>query len=353
MSTKVWSIDSIDSQQLNTALLAEPAQLLQQGRTIALPTETVYGLGADARNAEAVAAIFQAKGRPSDNPLIVHIADTQQLQSLVEPLSPLAVTLMDHFWPGPLTIVLPARPGAVAPQVTAGLSTVAVRMPQHPVALALIRAANCPVAAPSANRSGRPSPTTAAHVLEDLDGRIDGVVDGGACGIGVESTVVELVDGVVHILRPGGVTTEQLLEVVDEVIVADELVTLNNAPRSPGMKYTHYAPQGSMQLVQGAAEAVATFIQQCYVEAHAQGKKAAMLVFAEHAHLYRDYANDVHIIGRLDQLATATHHLYAALRTFDEQGVQLIWAETCPLEGLGHALMNRLRKAAGGNFMQV
>lgn len=232
--------------------LQAAAACLRQGKTVAFPTETVYGLGADARSTEAVDAVFAAKGRPSDNPLIVHIAHRDQLHELVTEVNETAEALMSAFWPGPLTLVLPVRPGAVSPRVTAGLDTVAVRMPDHPVALPLIAAAACPVAAPSANRSGRPSPTLAAHVREDLDGRIGGIVDGGPTGVGVESTVVQASDdGTVTILRPGGITAEQLFAVAARVATDPALLaegsagdSTSPAPRSPGMKYTHYAPAG-------------------------------------------------------------------------------------------------------------
>lgn len=207
---------SADQQAL--ADLQAAAACIRQGQTVAFPTETVYGLGADARSTAAVEAVFVAKGRPSDNPLIVHIAHRDQLDTLVTEVNDTAEALMAAFWPGPLTLVLPVRPGAVSPRVTAGLDTVAVRMPDHPVALQLIAAAACPVAAPSANRSGRPSPTLAAHVREDLDGRIGGIVDGGPTGVGVESTVVQVGDdGTVTILRPGGITAEQLSAVAARV----------------------------------------------------------------------------------------------------------------------------------------
>ncbi len=209
-----WQIDAAAA---NAGGLVEAASILRAGGTVAFPTETVYGLGADARSTAAVEQIFIAKGRPADNPLIVHIAELRQLEELVLPYGLLAKRLMERFWPGPLTLVLPVKPGAVSPRVTAGLDTIAVRMPAHPVALALIAAADCPVAAPSANRSGRPSPTLASHVLADLDGRIDGIVDGGAAGVGLESTVVEIDGDAVRILRPGGVTAEALREIAAHV----------------------------------------------------------------------------------------------------------------------------------------
>lgn len=262
---------SADQQAL--ADLQAAAACIRQGQTVAFPTETVYGLGADARSTAAVEAVFVAKGRPSDNPLIVHIAHRDQLDALVTEVNETAEALMAAFWPGPLTLVLPVRPGAVSPRVTAGLDTVAVRMPDHPVALQLIAAAACPVAAPSANRSGRPSPTLASHVREDLDGRIGCIVDGGPTGVGVESTVVQVGDdGTVTILRPGGITAEQLSAVAARVATDPALLAEGSdgvgspAPRSPGMKYTHYAPAGALCVVEEPPAAVAAWISAALAE---------------------------------------------------------------------------------------
>ncbi|WP_425464463.1 L-threonylcarbamoyladenylate synthase [Paenibacillus oralis] len=332
--------------------LAEAAAVLAAGGTVAFPTETVYGLGADARNTAAVEAIFAAKGRPSDNPLIVHIAELSQLDGLVIEVNETERRLMEAFWPGPLTLVLPVTPGAVSPRVTAGLSTVAVRMPAHDVALRLIAAAGCPVAGPSANRSGRPSPTLASHVGEDLSGRIDGIVDGGPTGVGLESTVVEAGrDGTVTVLRPGGITAEQIARVTGAGVKLDAALREagggadSPAPRSPGMKYTHYAPQGVLRIVRGAADRVAARIQAELAAAAARGEKTGVLAFDERLPSYRaDFALS---LGSETELAAAAHRLYAALRRFDECGVTYILAESCPEDGLGAAVMNRLLKAAG------
>ncbi|MBW7475096.1 threonylcarbamoyl-AMP synthase [Paenibacillus oenotherae] len=365
--TQLWRVDADPANAQNGEQYAEAAQLLQGGGTVAFPTETVYGLGADACNTTAVERIFAAKGRPSDNPLIVHIADMKQLDDLILPTGQLARMLMNRFWPGPLTIVLPVKPGAVSPKVTAGLDTVAVRMPAHPVARQLIAASGRPIAAPSANRSGRPSPTTAAHVIDDLDGRIDAVLDGGTAGVGLESTVIELVDEeTVRILRPGGVTAEQLLQLAAKVEYdsssAPDASGHNDgggaaepgleAPRSPGMKYTHYAPRGDMQLVQGEAAEVAACIQSAARQARSRGERTGVLVFAEHAALYGEEEHVI-VLGRLSALDEAAQGLYAALRAFDDRQVQRIWAETCPEAGIGHALMNRLSKAAGHRITRV
>jgi L-threonylcarbamoyladenylate synthase len=302
--------------------------------------------------------------------LIVHIASIAQLDELVLPYSETAAELMARFWPGPLTLVLPVRPGAVSPRVTAGLDTVAVRIPAHDTALRLIAAAGCPVAAPSANRSGRPSPTRAEHVREDLAGLIDGLVDGGPTGVGLESTVVELAGDTVRILRPGGVTPAQLRGIAAHVIVDDSgdglhlrepeadkpasgegLAQLPAAPRSPGMKYTHYAPRGEMVLVQGDSAAVRAYIRASSESARVQGERTGILTYEEHK---EGYAADLIIAcGSLSRLEDAAQGLYGALREFDAEKVERIWAEACPTDGIGLALMNRLLKASGNRLIRV
>ncbi|MWC27268.1 L-threonylcarbamoyladenylate synthase [Paenibacillus sp. MMS18-CY102] len=353
IKTQFWQVkgDSKAQGEADQAAIAAAAKLLRAGGTIAFPTETVYGLGADARQTAAVESVFAAKGRPSDNPLIVHIAKEEQLQTLVQPYGDTEKALMRRFWPGPLTLVLPALEGAVSPRVTAGLNTVAVRMPDHEVALRLITESGCPVAAPSANRSGRPSPTLAEHVREDLDGLIDGIVDGGPTGVGLESTVVLVeAQGVVRILRPGGITPAQLREVAPTVLL-DESLEAAAAPRSPGMKYTHYAPRGSMLLVHGEPDNVRAYIAEAVRAAKEQGEITGVLTYDEHAASYD--ADVVISCGSLMKLETAAQGLYVALREFDARDVQRIWAEACSSEGIGLALMNRLEKAAGHQIIHV
>ncbi|ETT42089.1 Sua5/YciO/YrdC/YwlC family protein [Paenibacillus sp. FSL R7-269] len=338
-------------------MISEAATLLRNGETVAFPTETVYGLGADARNTAAVEAVFAAKGRPSDNPLIVHIARREDLERLVTEVHPVASALIDAFWPGPLTLVLPVRPGVLSPLVTAGLDTVGVRMPDHPVALALLRAADCPVAAPSANRSGRPSPTLAAHVLEDLAGYIGGVLDGGAAGVGLESTVVQVQpDGTVAVLRPGGITAEQLAAVTGtEAAAAKPAAGSSPAPRAPGMKYTHYAPRGALGIVRGSsAQRVADTAAGLLQAAQRAGEITGLLLFEEHRALYpADPAACTVSLGSLSSPEEAARFLYAALRRFDEAGATYILAEACPVTGLGAAIMNRLMKAAGDTVIDA
>lgn len=348
--------------------IREAAAALAAGGVVAFPTETVYGLGGDARSGEAAERIFAAKGRPSDNPLIVHLADAKDADALAGPIGELERKLMAAFWPGPLTLVLPVRPGAVSARVTAGLDTVAVRVPGHELARRLIAAAGCPIAAPSANRSGRPSPTLARHVLEDLDGRIDGVLDGGPTGVGLESTVVRVVDGTVHVLRPGGVTAEQLREAAGagaKVVAAGEGPSgdrVNNetgagseaseAPRSPGVKYTHYAPRGRMTLIAADDPArLRSGVQDAADAAGRSGAKVGILACAEHAGFYR--ADAVLTLGSRERPEQAAQALYAALRQCDERGLEAIFAESFPEKGIGAALMNRMLKASGGRIVRV
>ncbi|NHN33798.1 L-threonylcarbamoyladenylate synthase [Paenibacillus agricola] len=355
--TKYWKISA---SQPDIHDLVEPALILRQGGLIAFPTETVYGLGADARQTDAVLKIFTAKGRPADNPLIVHIANRSQMEELAAAPDEAISRLLDVFWPGPLTVVLPVKPGVLSPLVTGGLATVGLRMPDHPLALQLIAASGCPVAAPSANSSGRPSPTCAEHVLDDLAGRIDGIVDGGATGIGLESTVVAYTtamegrEAVLDILRPGSISIEMLRAALPGTLVrvASPHLEATEAPRAPGMKYAHYAPRGAMTLVQGQSpERVLARLQRELDAARARGERTGVLTYREHADALR--ADAVVTCGSLGDLESIAHGLYAALREFDEAGADFIVAEACPEEGIGAAIMNRLRKAAADRIIYV
>ena len=330
----------------NEESLALASDLLRSGRLVAFPTETVYGLGADALNADAVRSIFAAKGRPADNPLIVHIYDRAQLEGLcVVPDS--VAPLMDAFWPGPLTILFEKLP-AVPDVVTAGLPTVAVRMPSHPVAAAMLRACGLPVAAPSANSSGRPSPTLAAHVLEDMKGRIPLILDGGPCDVGLESTVLDLCHGAPTILRPGGVTKEMLESVLHtEVALAGSILRPlkpDEKALSPGMRYKHYAPKGQVTLVEGSEEKVLARLRELYSQESALGRKACVLCFAEHVETLRDCAP--HNIGSRNNTEEIAHRLFQTLRQLDEEGMESVFSEVVPPEGVGLAVMNRLGRAA-------
>ena len=327
--------------------ISKAAMLLRGGQIVAFPTETVYGLGADALRPEAVLRVFAAKGRPADNPLIVHVASAADAEPLVARIDARARLLMERFWPGPLTLVLP-KAARVPAEVTAGLDTVAVRLPAHPVALALIREAAAPVAAPSANRSGRPSPTAASHVYEDMNGRVPLILDGGRCAVGVESTVLDLTEATPVVLRPGGVTPEALGELLGEVRVdaaALAPLVVANAPRSPGMKYKHYAPDAALVIVSGPKEARAALARRLCSEAEAAGELAVILAPAERKSAYP--ARVFRALGAEGDPREAAAQLFAALRELDAQGVQRIIAEAVEAEGIGLAVMNRLCRAAG------
>ena len=329
--------------------LAQAGALIRSGQLVAFPTETVYGLGADALNAAAVGRIFEAKGRPGDNPLIAHISAVEQLAPLisVEP-PPMARALMDACWPGPMTLIFP-KSDLVPTAVTAGLDTVAIRFPAHPAARALIDAARRPIAAPSANRSGRPSPTTAQHVLEDMDGRIPLILDGGPCEVGLESTVIDMTADVPRILRPGGITPEMIEAVCGAVRVDDAVMRpLNEGerPRSPGMKYRHYAPKGRLTIVQGEEKAVIDRICKLYdaAEGHA-------LILALDGHIPAYGERRTLSLG--PDAAGMAHTLFDALRKADDLGADMLFSEAVPADGVGLAVMNRLDRAAGFHIIEV
>lgn len=347
METKIWEMKKDPE-----GAVAQAGKLIAAGEVVAFPTETVYGLGADGLNSEAVAKIFAAKGRPADNPLILHIAEREDILQLSSGLNENAKALMDTFWPGPLTLVV-AKAGRIPDVVTAGLDTVAVRMPSHPVAAALIRAAGRPIAAPSANLSGKPSPTNARDVAEDMAGKIAGVLDGGSCGIGVESTVVDTTSPIPTILRPGAITREMLEERLGAVEI-DPALSGNPAvrPKAPGMKYRHYAPKAPLYLYEGggAGEALAA----AALRAQKEGLRIGVLCDEETKErmlpmLRRDQSVQVLTWGR--GAADLAEHLYELLRQFDRSGPQLILGMGVPERDLGLAVMNRLRKAAGFHIL--
>ena len=328
----------LDKTQINVA-----AELLKNGGVVGIPTETVYGLAADALNGEAVAKIFKAKGRPMDNPLIVHIADFGDIDrfGLVETIPESARLLAKHFWPGPLTMIM-KRTDVIPNEVSAGLDTVAIRFPSHPVAQEIIRAANTPLAAPSANLSGSPSPTTARHVLNDMDGKIDAVLDGGASEVGVESTVITLAAGVPRVLRPGGVTVEELRGVLGEVEVDDAVLHQLKegvAAASPGMKYKHYAPKANVILLKGADD---EYIE--YVNARAGDDVCALCCDEDLLSLKVKTVS----LGRRGDYLTHARHLFDCLRGIDENKTVLtVYSRLPSTEGVGLAVYNRLIRAAG------
>jgi len=327
----------------------QAAAFIRAGELVAFPTETVYGLGANALDAQAVSSIFAAKGRPQDNPLIVHCASEEQVLSLVGEVDPEARQLMKRFWPGPLTLVLP-RTEVIPAVVSAGLDTVAVRVPDHPIARRLIESAGLPIAAPSANLSGRPSPTSAQHVLTDLDGRIKAVLDGGETGWGVESTVVDCTTRPFRLLRPGGATLEELQAVTDVVVdpgVYGELQP-GSRPRSPGMKYRHYAPRAQVILVEGedAGERIVSLGR----ELVSQGRKVGVMAPTEHLARYQEFITLP--MGSLQHLQQISASLYRLLRQADDLGLEVLLVEGITEVGLGMAIMNRLRRAAGHHVHQ-
>ena len=329
------------------------SDLLQAGQLVAFPTETVYGLGADAMNPEAVLSIFHAKGRPADNPLIVHIHDRAQLQNLCI-VPDRVLPLMDAFWPGPLTLLFQKLP-SVPDEVTASLPTVAVRMPSHPVAAALLKACNLPVAAPSANSSGRPSPTLASHVMEDMQGRIPLILDGGPCEVGVESTVLDLCHGAPTILRPGGITKEMLESVLhQEVLLAGSILRPlkpDEKALSPGMRYRHYAPKAAVTLVEGEEQAVLSRMKELFLAESSEGRKSCVLCFSEHLDALRDC--NPHDIGSLNHAEEIAHRLFSMLRKLDDEGMDSVFSEVIPPEGMGLAVMNRLGRAAAFRIIQA
>ncbi len=316
------------------------AELIRKGELVAIPTETVYGLGADGLNEAAVAKIFQVKGRPQDNPLILHVTGAEQIALFCHDVPQAAYRLAERFWPGPLTMVLPAR-DLVPRRTTAGLSTVAVRCPDCAATREIIRLAGVPIAAPSANLSGKPSTTTAAHVLHDHDGRIAAVVDGGPCRVGVESTIVDLTEQPPRLLRPGGVTPEQLKAVLGELAVDRAVVApidQDAVVKAPGMKYRHYAPQCQVLIVSGTRSQAAS-----YIHAHfAPGDR--VLCFAEELPLYENCAPLAY--GREDDAATLSAGLFAALRQLDDPSVNRVFARCPQGGGVAYAVENRLKKAA-------
>lgn len=342
----------VDAARPEGEAIAQAADMLRRGEIVAFPTETVYGLGANATDPVAVAKIFAAKGRPSDNPLIVHVADREQLSGVVSEVPPAARQLMEKFWPGAITFVLPRR-STVPDAVTCGLPTVGVRMPGHPVALALIRAAGVPVAAPSANKSGRPSPTSAEHVLEDLAGRVPLLLDGGETGVGLESTVIDMTVDPPVLLRPGGITLEQICAEIGPVEVAAAVLggEVGEAPRSPGMKYTHYAPRAQVLLIDGPVLSMQRKIRDLAAEFEAEGKKVGIMCSAESRGVYQAYV--VLEYGSREDLAGVASDLFSTLRAFDRHGVDVVLAEAVPATGIGLAIMNRLRRAAGGQVVTV
>lgn len=357
----------------DSASMKRACHILRNKGLVAFPTETVYGLGADALDEAAAAKIYAAKGRPSDNPLIVHIADTSAVYELASEVPEKAVMLMEAFWPGPLTIILPKK--AIVPDgTTGGLNTVAIRMPSHPAALSLIKESGVYIAAPSANTSGRPSPTTAQHVIEDMNGKIDMIIDGGEVGIGIESTIVDLTGDVPAILRPGFITKSMIENIIGSVIIDPALVSPdpNLRPKAPGMKYTHYAPKGELTIVESVADSIGTGdpntldsfysnsdsntavvdkINELISHKISEGYNVAVITTEENRDKYK--CPHILTVGSASRGETVAARLYAALRECDTLGADYIYSEAFNYGELGGAIMNRLLKAAGQRVITV
>ena len=351
MNTKLIKIE--DTKQIKNEELAEAAQILRDGGLVAFPTETVYGLGANALDEAAAKKIYAAKGRPSDNPLIAHISCLEELKPLVAYIPEAGRKLAEAYWPGPLTMVFP-KSDIVPYGTTGGLDTVAVRMPSDPVANRLIRLAGVPVAAPSANTSGRPSPTTAQHVWQDMEGKIEMILDGGPVGIGVESTIVDVSGDVPTLLRPGAITMEMLRETVGRVEIDPAIQAPPSAdlrPKAPGMKYRHYAPHADLQLVEGETDRVVEVINDLVKEKLAEGKMVGVICTDETRARYPQ--GEVRSVGLRAKEETIAHNLFAVLREFDDLKVDCIYSESFSKDHLGQAIMNRLTKAAGYHILKV
>ena len=337
--------------KVNEESVALGARLIREGELVGFPTETVYGLGANALDARAVAKIFEAKGRPQDNPLITHVACVEEIPPLVRAIPAAARKLMEAFWPGPMTLILP-KADCIPDAVRAGLDTVGMRCPAHPLCRAVIQAADVPVAAPSGNTSGRPSPTTAAHMLEDMDGRIPLILDGGACQVGVESSVIDATGEVPVILRPGGITPEMVERVLGHVRVDEHVMSPlreGDVARSPGMKYKHYAPKAKTVIFSGAPEHVVSAICRRYDEQTAKGERVAILGLDEHRYGDRTFIS----LGSEKRPQEAAARLFAALRELDERGDTVALCEAVDTAGIGLAVMNRMGRAAAFDIEQV
>ena len=332
--------------------LYKAAQIIKNGGLVAFPTETVYGLGANGLDENAVPKIYEAKGRPSDNPLILHISEFDEIKKIVKEIPDIAVILADEFWPGPLTMVF--KKSAIVPyRTTGGLESVAVRVPSNKIAREFIKMAGVPVAAPSANSSGRPSPTKASHVLEDLESKIDMVIDGGTVDIGLESTIVDVTGEVPVILRPGFITEAMLSEAIGRVQTDEAVKNLSPdkdiKPKAPGMKYRHYAPQGKMTIYKGNPEKVVKVINEEI--AKSEGRKTAVLATDETKRYYK--ADIVISVGSREDCESIAHNLFDVLRSFDDMGAEIIFSESFDENRLGFAIMNRLHKSAGYNIVNV
>lgn len=344
MNTEIFRINP---QNIDLHSMEKAGEIIRNGGLAAFPTETVYGLGASALDEGAVGKIYAAKGRPSDNPLIVHVCSKEQIKSIAQNISETSQKLIDAFMPGPFTIIL-KKNECIPDKVTAGLETIAIRFPKNNIACALIKAAGVPIAAPSANLSGKPSPTTAEHVIHDMDGRIDCIIDGGSCEVGVESTIVDASGKVPVLLRPGGITFDMLRETVPEAVIDEHVlksVSAEEKPKCPGMKYKHYAPEADVTVVEGEKAAVQAKIRQLLEENN--GKINGVLT------MYGSDYDSAVMISAGETNKEYAQNLFSALRKFDDLGVETVFAEFCEKDGYGLAVKNRLYKSAGNKVIHV
>lgn len=350
----VTKVVTMTEEKLDEAAIEEAGRILRAGGLVAFPTETVYGLGGDALQGTSSQKIYAAKGRPSDNPLIVHVCDMKDVDYIVKKIPESALKLAEAFWPGPLTMIM-EKSEVVPKETTGGLDTVAIRMPENKIALAMIRAAGGYIAAPSANTSGRPSPTKAEHVVEDMDGKIEMIIDGGDVGIGLESTIVDLTEEEPIILRPGYITQEMLTEALKRDVAMDKTILDANskqAPKAPGMKYRHYAPKADLTIFTGNTEDVTRQICALIDADKKKGKKVGVICTDETKSFYQQ-ADLIESVGSRTDTKAIAHSLFAILRDFDKKDVSVIYSEAFSKKGIGQAIMNRLLKAAGHHVIEV
>ncbi|MFI3202143.1 MAG: L-threonylcarbamoyladenylate synthase [Eubacteriales bacterium] len=349
METKIVIMSQIMNKD---AIMKEAGQVIRSGGLVAFPTETVYGLGGDAWNPISAGKIYEAKGRPSDNPLIVHIADLNSLTEIVEKVNRKAEQLIQAFWPGPLTIIF-QKNHLMPVEVTGGLDTIAVRMPEHELARAFIKEAGGFIAAPSANKSGRPSPTLAKYVVEDLAGKIDMILDGGMVGIGLESTIVDVTNDIPEILRPGSITKRMLEEVIGEVVYDPTILSMQEegVPKAPGMKYKHYAPRGELTIIQGPPNLVSRRINELSDVLLKCGERVGIIATDETVQEYR--ATIIKSVGSRQDEDSIARRLYQILREFDNEKISYIYSESFESDRIGQAIMNRLLKAAAYQIENV
>lgn len=345
-------VEKVEKDNPDIKTIHKAADIIKKGGVVAFPTETVYGLGANSFDDKAVDKIFIAKGRPQDNPLILHVNNVEEVYMLVETVDKRAKKVMESFWPGPLTLIF-KKSEKVSKKLTGGLSTVAIRMPKHKIASEIIKYSKVPIAAPSANLSGKPSPTNAEHVIRDLYGRVDMIIDGGDTGIGVESTVLDISQDMPTILRPGGVTYEDLIKIFPKVEYDQSIIKDDEdiVPKSPGQKYKHYAPKAKMIVFSGNIENIASAIKKYSEKVEEEGKKLGIMATEE---TKKEYSGEnILVVGSRKEKDTIAKNLFKVLRQFDDLNVDIILAEGVDTTGIGTAIMNRMKKACGGNIIKV